>query len=73
MKSCAVSKRITGCHRCWKPAACRYSEPLREMRLGAIRAGLFVNIEDVGQEELIETWTSKLRTNWPASILFADY
>ena len=73
MKSCAVSKRITGCHRCWEPAACRYSEPLREMRLGAIRAGLFVNIEDVGQEELIETWTSKLRTNWPASILFADY
>ena len=70
MKSCAASKRIAGCHKCREPGVCKHSEPLREMRSGAIKAGLFVNTEDLDQQELVRHWTAKLRPKWPASILF---
>ena len=72
MRSCAASKRITGCHKCRELVVCKHSEPLREMRSGAIKAGLFVNTVDVDQQELVENWTAKLRANWPSSILFTN-
>jgi len=72
MRSCAASKRITGCHKCRELVVCKHSEPLREMRSGAIKAGLFVNTEDVDQQDLVVNWTAKLRTKWPNSILFTN-
>lgn len=72
MKSCASSRRITGCHTCREPVVCKHSEPLRHMRSGAIKAGLFITTEDVDRQQLLENWTAKLRTSWPASILFAN-
>jgi hypothetical protein len=72
MKSCAASKRITGCHACRELVACKHSEPLHAMRSGAVKAGLFVTTEDVNRQQLIENWTAKLRTGWPASVLFGN-
>ena len=72
MRSCAGHKRIRGCYTCRDIAMCKHSEPLNHMRSGAIKAGLFVNTEDVDGHELIEDWIVKLRTRWPCSILFAN-
>jgi hypothetical protein len=72
MRSCASSRRITGCYACPEPVACKHSEPLHHMRSGAIKAGLFVTTEDVDRQQLVENGTAKLRTSWPASMLFAN-
>ena len=72
MRSCAEGNRIVGCYACRGIDVCKHSEPLQYMRSGAIRAGLFVNTEDVDRQQLIENWTAKLRTHWPCSILFAN-
>jgi hypothetical protein len=42
------------------------------MRSGAIKAGLFVTAEDFNRQHLIDNWTSKLKTSWPGSVLFAN-
>jgi hypothetical protein len=72
MRSCAESKRITGCSACRETAACKHLEVLQHMRSGAIKAGLFVTTEDLNKQHLIENWTSKLKASWPASALFAS-
>lgn len=72
MRSCAESKKITGCYTCREIAMCKHSEPLQHMRSGAIKAGLFVTTEDLNRQHLIENWTSKLKTSWPSSVLFAN-
>jgi hypothetical protein len=72
MRSCAQGNSIAGCYACRGIDVCKHSESLRYMRCGAIRAGLFVNIEDVDRQRLIKNWTAKLRTHWPCSILFTD-
>jgi len=40
------------------------------MRSGALDAGLIVKCEDANQEELIEEWTTDLKSKWPTNILF---
>ena len=72
MRSCAQSRRISGCHACTEPADCEHAELLNHMRSGATKAGLFVSTEDIDRQQLIADWTVKLRTHWPCSILFAD-
>jgi len=72
MRSCAENKRTTGCYTCREVAMCKHSKPLQHMRSGAIKADLFVTTEDVNREHLIENWTSKLKTSWPGSVLFAN-
>ena len=72
MRSCAESRKISACHTCTEPVECKHAELLNHMRSGAIKAGLFVNTEDVDRQQLIRDWTAKLRTYWPCSILFAN-
>ena len=72
MRFCASSRGVTGCYTCREIAVCTHSEPLQYMRSGAIRAGLFVNTEDVDRQQLIRNWTAKLRIHWPCSVLFAN-
>jgi hypothetical protein len=72
MRLCAETKGITGCYACRETAACKHSEPLEHMRLGAIKAGLFVTTEDLDRQHLIENWTSKLKASWPSSVLLAN-
>lgn len=72
MRACAESKKITGCYACREVAVCKHSEPLQHMRSGAIKAGLFVNTDDVDRQPLVRNWTAKLRTRWPCSILFGS-
>ena len=72
MRSCAEHRKISGCHMCTELVECKHAELLNHMRSGAIKAGLFVNTEDVDRQQLIEKWTVKLRTHWPCSILFAN-
>lgn len=72
MRSCAGRKRITGCYTCRDVAVCEHPELLQHMRSGAIKAGLFVTTEDSDGQQLIKDWTAKLRTGWPACVLFAN-
>lgn len=72
MRSCAGSRKIGSCHSCPEHSQCKHAELLNHMRSGAIKAGLFVNTEDVDRQQLVRNWTAKLRTSWPCSILFAD-
>lgn len=72
MRSCAQSRRISGCHICGELVECKHSELLGHMRSGAVKAGLFVSTEDVDRQQLIQNWTTRLRTNWLASLIFAN-
>ncbi|MGB5925902.1 MAG: DUF3795 domain-containing protein [Dehalococcoidia bacterium] len=72
MRSCAEHRKISGCHACGELVECKHSELLSHMRSGAIKAGLFVSTEDVDRQQLIENWTARLRTNWLASLIFAN-
>jgi hypothetical protein len=72
MRSCAQSRKISGCRTCTELVDCEHAELLNHMRSGAIKAGLFVNSEDIDRQQLIANWTAKLRTHWPCSILFAN-
>ena len=72
MRSCAERRKISGCHMCAGLVECKHTELLNHMRSGAIKAGLFVNTEDVDRGQLVEDWAAKLRTHWPCSVLFAN-
>lgn len=72
MRSCAESRKISGCHTCGELVECKHAELLDHMRSGAIKAGLFVNTEHTDRQQLIKKWTAELRTHWPCSILFAN-
>ena len=70
MRACASNKNITDCSQCDQPTACKNLETLQKMRTGANRAGLYVKTENVDRQELIEKWTSELKSKWPCCILF---
>jgi hypothetical protein len=72
MRSCAEHRKISGCQACAELIECKHTELLNHMRSGAIKAGLFVNTEDIDRQQLIKNWTAKLRTHWPCSVLFAN-
>lgn len=72
MRSCAEHKKISGCHTCAELVECKHIELLNHMRSGAIKAGLFVNTEDVDRQQLMKNWNAKLRIHWPCSVLFAS-
>jgi len=71
IRECASRKNITDCSECAKPEACKI-ELLQKMRTGALDAGLFVKMEKVDKQELLEKWTAELRNKWPSSILFLN-
>jgi hypothetical protein len=70
MKACASKKGINDCSECDQPEVCENLEMLQKMRTGARNAGLFVKTENVDQRELIEKWTTELKSKWPCCILF---
>lgn len=65
MRVCASNKNITDCSECDQPTACKNLEMLQKMRTGARHAGLFVKTENVDRQELIEKWTTQLKSKWP--------
>jgi len=72
IRSCAEHKEISDCHTCAEIVECKHAELLNHMRSGAIKAGLFVNMDDVDRQQFANNWTARLRANWPCSILFAS-
>lgn len=70
LRTCALNKGLDGCKKCCDIAACQHVETLEHMRSGALRAGLFVNTEDVDIQWLIDKWTTDLKAKWPSCILF---
>ena len=70
IRICASNKNITDCNECDQPTACKNSETLHKMRSGASRAALFVKTENIDRQDLIDKWTSELRSKWPHYILF---
>jgi hypothetical protein len=70
IRTCALSKNIADCSECEHPRTCKNIETLQKMRTGALRAGLFVKTKSVDQQELIDKWTTKLKSKWPSRILF---
>jgi len=72
MRGCVIKKRITDCAECGVQGSCPHAAPLRKMRTGSIRAGLFVKTRKGDQKKLIADWAEKLKTCWPSSILFLD-
>lgn len=73
MKACASSKKIHDCSECGQPDTCKNLETLRHMRSGARDAGLFVKMEKVDRERLIEKWTEELKRKWPSCILLCNF
>jgi len=72
MKGCALDKNIDGCSECHEFSKCKHVEILHKMRSGALAAGLFVTIEDIDRQQLIEKWTAELKSQWPNCILFMN-
>jgi len=72
MKTCALNRNIDGCSKCPELATCKHVEALQKMRSGALSAGLFVETEDVDRQQLIEKWTTELKSQWPCCILFMN-
>ena len=72
MKACASNRNIDDCSECREPATCKHVEALQKMRSGAIAAGLAVKIDNVDKQQLIEKWSTELKSQWPCSILFMN-
>lgn len=72
IKACALGKNIADCSECSNPEECSHTEILQHMRTEALRAGLFVKMENVDRKKLMEEWTSALRSKWPSCILFCN-
>jgi len=70
MRACASKMDINDCSECDQPGTCKNMEMLQKMRTGALRAGLFVKVENVDRQGLIEKWTAELKNKWPCCILF---
>jgi hypothetical protein len=70
MRTCASNKNIADCSECDQTEACKNSETLQKMRMGAQRAGLFIKTENVNRHELMEKWISELKGKWPHNIFF---
>jgi hypothetical protein len=70
LRTCALNRGLDHCSTCPDIAACEHLTVLEHMRSGAIRAGLFVNTEDVDRERLIEEWVTDLKAKWPCRVLF---
>jgi len=61
---------MEGCVECGMPESCDNRDRLHRMRSGALDAGLIVKCEDADQGELVEEWTTDLKSKWPTNILF---
>lgn len=72
LRACASEKSMDDCSVCDESAACKHSEALHKMRSGALDAGLFVKLEDIDRQRLIEEWTNQLKSKWPSCILFMN-
>jgi hypothetical protein len=72
LRVCVTGKGLTDCSVCDAQAACGQADLLEHMRSGALKAGLFVKDDDVPREELLEEWTTILKTRWPFYMLFDD-
>jgi len=72
MRTCARSKKTKDCSECDQPDTCKNLEILRHMRSGARDAGLFVKMDKVDRERLIEKWAEELKRKWPSCILLCN-
>lgn len=72
MRTCASEKKVDDCSECREFAACNHVGTLEKMRSGALNAGLFVKLEDIDGQKLIEEWTIQLKNKWPSCILFMN-
>jgi hypothetical protein len=70
LRACASNKGLSGCYKCRETATCEHAEILEHMRSGALEAGLFVNVEDVDGQLLVDDWVTDLKTKWPCFFLF---
>lgn len=72
LKACAVTRHTADCTECSESKECTHTEILNKMRSGALQAGLFVKMEKVDRQRLIEEWADALRSKWPSCILFCE-
>ena len=72
MRACASEQNLSDCSECEQPTSCENLETLKRMRTGALAAGLMVKTDVADRDDLIEKWTSELKSKWPSCILFLN-
>ncbi len=70
LRACAAEKGLGFCSQCQESGTCANAELLRQMRTGALRAGMFVESDLEDPEQRLEQWINELKKVWPGWILF---
>jgi len=70
IRPCASQRKIPDCNECNEPATCKNLEALQKVRTGALAVGMLLKTSKGGQQELIEKWTTELKSKWPSCIIF---
>lgn len=70
MKACVAKKNINDCSECQEPEICKHKKILEHMRIGALKAGLFVKTGKVDRKKLLTRWRVEFRKKWHGSVLF---